>query len=635
MLALFFYLLPLLCFLLFFLYLFFSIAELVSQSSCQSANNPFAKGASPFSANKRSGASFSDPNSRNSPNPMTPARVIRPLQTSVLSGSGKGYSVSKQKPVHAFSEMNYGSSAGDDIDRDRDRDRDREREREKERERERDSCNSSGGGGTGAGSNYRSRPAFNDKSPCPARNPFQSVVEESKSSVASTSSSRSLPSSPVFFPCSPSILSSPVAGSQRSGGDFDKDERCRDSGDSSAGAGTSASANASGALYKRSSALSGSGSGSNYMDITNGELAALKRKTLNNSSSIIHANSGSDVGSGLDCDGDYEGDDRRDTRLRQPYIEKRHINEIPHSTGRIRDTGHPNISRSFSVAGEDFDGEEPELDIIRSTPGSTKGHHHHHLQQLQQLTMQQDRTRATSSSGISNSSSSSSGSKPTLLKASIENLLASASSKRLVHSASNSRIRPSSSADLNPSFSARRRNTASRSPSRRIQAPGQPQSASVSGREDEENEGYGYGQRYDNSVSSSQRTLTSSASASSILPTRSLSQRSSGRAQNIPLQSSIEKNSVRGRSKDPVYRPTGSGSGSISSISKKDFVRIGPNQLDTGEDEEAEWRCMKCSSKNTNQFHCDSCATKRTAYSYAPGQQLQLQPQPILRAPPK
>ena len=56
---------------------------------------------------------------------MTPARVIRPLQTSVLlsGGSGKGYSASKQKPVHAFSEINYGSSAGEDIDRDRDRDR--------------------------------------------------------------------------------------------------------------------------------------------------------------------------------------------------------------------------------------------------------------------------------------------------------------------------------------------------------------------------------------------------------------------------------------------------------------------------------------------------------------------------------
>ena len=589
---------------------------------------------------------------------MTPARVIRPLQTSVLlsGGSGKGYSASKQKPVHAFSEINYGSSAGEDTDRDRDREKEREREKEKERERERDSGNSSGGGGgSGVGGSYRSRPAFNDKSPCPARNPFQSIVEEGKSSVASTSSSRSLPSSPVFFPCSPSILSSPVGGSHRVG-DFDKDERCRDSGDSLGLAGASTSA--SGPPYKRSGALSVSGS--NYTDITNGELAALKRKTLNNSSSSIgHANSGSDVGSGLDCDGDYEGDDRRDTRLRQPYIEKRHFNDVPHSTGRIRDAHavHTNISRSFSTAGEDFDGEEPELDIIRSTPGSSKGHHHHHLQQLQQLTIQQDRTRATSSSGSgsgsgssnsnnnnnssnNNSSSSCSASKPTLLKSTIDQLLASASSKRLVHSASNSRIRPSSSADLNPSFSARRKSTAaSKSPSRRIQAPGQPQSASVSCREDEENEGYGYGQRYDNSASasSSQRTLTSSASASSILPIRSLSHRSSGRAQNVPLQTSTERNSARGRSKDPVYRPTGSGSGSgsISSISKKDFVRIGPNQLDTGEDEEAEWRCMKCSNKNTNQYHCDSCATKRTAYSYAPGQQLQLQPQPAIRAPPK
>ena len=52
-----------------------SIADLVSQSSSQSANNPFAKGASPFSSNKKINSNSVDSNiSRNSPNPATPAR---------------------------------------------------------------------------------------------------------------------------------------------------------------------------------------------------------------------------------------------------------------------------------------------------------------------------------------------------------------------------------------------------------------------------------------------------------------------------------------------------------------------------------------------------------------------------------
>ena len=36
------------------------------------------------------------------------------------------------------------------------------------------------------------------------------------------------------------------------------------------------------------------------------------------------------------------------------------------------------------------------------------------------------------------------------------------------------------------------------------------------------------------------------------------------------------------------------------------------------EEDEAKWTCLKCGDDNSNQYHCDSCATKRTAYSYAP-----------------
>ena len=532
----------------------------------------------------------------------------------MLSGSGK-YILNKQKPVHAFSEVGNPGSASYDLDREREKDRDKERERDRDKDRENN--NSSSG-------SSRNRPPYSDRSPGPARNPFQSIVEESKNGIASNSS-RSLPSSPVLFPTSPSVLSSPIAASQRVTG-FDKEERSGDSNDNLNGGG-----GGGGGLYKRSSVLSGSGSvsgsgsasgyGNSHVDITNGELASLKRRTHSNISSNIY--SGSDVGSGLDCDGDYEGD----ARGRHPYADRRHHDSHYGSGGRP-DSGHPPINRNFSHgAVDDEDGEEPELDIIRSSPGASKmqsQQQHHH--QLLQMAQQQDKSRAVGGSSSGSSSSSSSSSKPLFLKNSIDNMIANSQAPshktRLIHSASQSRIRPSSSAD--PQLPLRRPQTTStsKSPTPRSQAQGRN-----TGRDEEENDAYRHGYPVLKSHKSSSHLTTMSSFAAQAqsqaqaqAQSRSASHKSTGRAPSAQSGSERERERIRGRSKDPVHRAS-------PVTSKRDIVRIGPNQPDNTEDYEGEWQCQKCGDRNLNQFHCDSCATKRSAYSYAPGQ--------LLRAPPK
>ena len=616
----------------------------MSQSSSQSANNPFAKGASPFSANKKGVAS--DPSSRNSPNPMTPVRGIRhiPLSNPLLSGgSNKSYPAAK-KPVHAFSEVNSSGNASDDMtdkEKDKERSRERDKERDRERERERDGSSSGGGG------SFRSRAPFNDRSPVTARNPFHSIVEESKSGIAGTSSSRSLPSSPVLFPSSPSVLSSPVAASQRIPG-FDKERSgsadssdgiCHSNGAGREGVGVGGG----GGVYSKYSGLFGSGSSH---DITNGELTALKRRTHMGSSGNMY--NGSDVGSGLDCDGDYEGDDRRGTRDverdrdrdrgergRHPHADRRHDISL---SGRGHEIGHAHahgqhglglgpghaFNRNFSTAADDEDGEEPELDIIRPS-SQAPSKFSNHAQLLNIPSLDRDRGRGGSFNNGSNSNG-----KPLFLKNSMDGMTAnngngngsSSGKTRLVHSASQSRIRPSSSI-VEPSSSTRRPNTStSESPTPRS---GSHSARHPSGREDEENEGYNY--RYDTSTHS-QRSASQSQSqspvplhsnsqcsqSSSVTPVRSASHKGSSRS--MMTHSSSERN-IRSKSRDPTrVTPSSSSSSSV----KRDIVRIGPNQSEDGEEDGSEWQCLKCGDRNVNKVHCNSCSTMRNAYSYAPGQ---------------
>ena len=595
----------------------------MSQSSSQSANNPFAKGASPFSSNKKITSNSIDSNSsRNSPHPVTPARgrqtqsqsqipdkvqvQVTQIQNQVQGLDIIGTRNHNKKPVHAFSDENSGNVSA-----------------EEETERN--------GNGNGNGNNYRNRVPYHDSSPGPARNPFHTIVEEAKSGIANTS--RSLPSSPVMFPTSrsPSVLSSPEAASIRNTSAFKEDrfsEKSKnnydsDNYDSNRHGGYEKVERSSG--YGKKSVSGLSASGGNPAN-TNGELIALKRRTAVGTGTGTGASSGysggADVGSGLDCDEDYEEDDRREKQGRYTASDRRHDSHNNHSgrgeSDHIYEHNSNNSGRSNDEptyrhfqGGDDEDGEEPELDIIRTPAGSNKSG-----KQRQQQQQQQNQNHADLGRILAGSNSNSTFF-PTPKTS--DHFIANPTA-RMIHSASLSRVRPPVAA------TARRPATTAtgKTPAQFAHATiprgfsGGPGSGSGSGSNSaraysrdtesgDDNEGYGHGYRCDN-VSSKSAGRAPSGSVSGERAMRSKSKEPTQRA-SPPV---AKRETGRQRDIDGNSEHSNSNSNSNSGSNSRSNAAL------EYEEDEGKWSCPKCGHDNTNQYHCDHCATKRTAYSFAP-----------------
>ena len=346
----------------------------------------------------------------------------------------------------------------------------------------------------------------------------------------------------------------------------------------------------------------------------NPELSALKRRT-GTAGSIGYI--GGDVGSGLDCDAEYEMDDRRNKGIRYGLPDRRVDGQNNSSssggtvTGRNNnDIAYDNYNHNHSNSnsnrsmesqpyrhyqgsggggGDDDDGEEPELDIIRTPGPSSKSH--------RQPDSNNNSTSLTIGHRLPLSNNSSSNSTP-----------AGSSKSRAIHSASVTRVRPpvsttSSGVPLRrPSTTTSGKSAAPvRTTVTRTSFNGGslPNSTRISGKDYEsgdDNDNIGHAYRYD-----------------------STSSKSAGR---LPSGSGV-RTRCRSRSKEPTHKAS-------PPIVKKDNFRqrdnsrerrdgnISTSPVEDEESEESKWMCIKCGHNNSNQFHCDHCSSKRMNYSFTP-----------------
>lgn len=202
------------------------IADIVSQSTNKSANNPFAKGASPFSSKKSldlktevmtpTPSGFYPPSSSSSSNPS-----IKNEKIFILNDKNENRILreknSREREYHRQAFLD--SAEGD-------------HEKGKNQNNHNNSNNSKNSTYADSSSTYRSRAIYHDTNPS-ARNPFEGIVDGKNN--ASSLSELSAPSSPITPRSglggglglnslnSPSAISSPIQSSKSKKDIYDSD----------------------------------------------------------------------------------------------------------------------------------------------------------------------------------------------------------------------------------------------------------------------------------------------------------------------------------------------------------------------------------------------------------------------------
>ena len=566
----------------------------------------------------------------------------------------------KKQPLHAFFDDNNGDvSTEDEIDR--------IGENGSNNNNGNGNGNGSGSGNNYIGQNYRNRLPY-DGSPgnalnvAPARNPFHSIVEESKSGLSSAS-----PSSPILFPSSqsPSTLSSPIAASQRllrsfkddniynekSKNNYDNDnndmnrhnsyekieiERERERERETSG------------YVKRASVIGLSVSGG-VLTKTKSELSALKRRTGTAGSGREGREGrvgagigigggggggggyiGGDVGSGLDCDADVDYDiDDRDRERRDKgngtygNIDRRHdasSSSSSHNNGAIGigigmsrnhiDQSYNNNYHNINSSSSNNNSNNNSNRSIGSQPyksyqsNDDEDGEEPELDIIRNPGPSAKSHRQPDSNNNSTSMTGNSNRGPSSNNSSTNSTPAPSSKSRVIQSATVSRTRPPVSTSTSSSTGV---------PLRRP-------STTTSGK---------------SSVPARTNMIRSSFNGGSLpttsrVPSRdnesgddndnighayryndNLSSKSSGR---VPSGSGVRVTRCRSRSKEPTHKAS-------PVIVKKDNFRQRENSrepLDDDDCDESKWICNNCGRNNMNQFYCDYCATKRINYSLTP-----------------
>ena len=190
---------------------------------------------------------------------------------------------------------------------------------------------------------------------------------------------------------------------------------------------------------------------------------------------------------------------------------------------------------------------------------------------------------------------------------------------RMIHSASLSRVRPpvAASAVRRPATTANSKappQFAHSTVPRAFTGGSAPTSARTPSRDTgsgDDNEGYGQGYRCDN-VSSKSTGRTPSGSGDRGM--RSRSKEPTHRTS--PPIVKREGTSGSGRQREIDNKELTDSNNHSNSNSNSNSTRS--NSAIDYEEDEGKWLCPKCGHDNSNQYHCDHCATKRSAYSFAP-----------------